>query len=541
VNKLILIAALALSLMMSLMPRVIYADGNVTGSFTIKSDNVSPAAVTDLAVTAATYTSLTLTWTAPGDDVNVGTAALYDIRYSTSFITVGNWNFATQCSGEPHPQPAGSSESFTVTGLSSGSTYYFALKTADEVLNWSALSNVPSGTTLSGGGAGGWGTGGEGGAWACSTGATSIAGKTTAQGWVLKTIVVKSPDERFRLIIEAGTVARNRYGSFLTCVGIFIMGGSPSPPEDVYIIGNMYDVTPIGATFSPTATLEYSNTPTTMPVGIDEQSLVIASYDEVTGKWIKLDSIVDTKANTVTAKISRLNALAVFGYKVEAPPPAAFQISSLGISPTAVYTGETVNISIQVTNIGGQSGSYQVILKINGVAEADKEVILDAGASTEVSFTIAKETAGIYSVDVNGVTSVFEIMPKPVPPPKPFNWWLIVGIVAAASLAASSIYHFRRQIRYAGVTGALSVEVRKAVSLAPRLALKVGKAASLAPRLALEARRKVGKAASLAPKLVLEVRRKVGRVVSLTSKLASKVTTAVRSLLSKFKKPIKKG
>src|SRR5262245_22971544 len=35
----------------------------------------------------------------------------------------------------------------TVTGLSASTTYYFALKTADEVPNWSALSNNPSGTT----------------------------------------------------------------------------------------------------------------------------------------------------------------------------------------------------------------------------------------------------------------------------------------------------------------------------------------------------------------------------------------------------------
>ena len=37
--------------------------------------------------------------------------------------------------------------SFTVTGLSQSTTYYFAIKTSDEVPNESALSNVPSATT----------------------------------------------------------------------------------------------------------------------------------------------------------------------------------------------------------------------------------------------------------------------------------------------------------------------------------------------------------------------------------------------------------
>ena len=35
----------------------------------------------------------------------------------------------------------------TVSGLTASTTYYFGLETADEVPNWSAISNSPSGTT----------------------------------------------------------------------------------------------------------------------------------------------------------------------------------------------------------------------------------------------------------------------------------------------------------------------------------------------------------------------------------------------------------
>ena len=111
------------------------------------SDTIPPANGTDLAVSEITTSSTTLTWTAPGDDGSQGTASQYDIRYSTSEITEATWNSATQCTGEPTPQTAGSSENFTVTGLTPDTTYYFALKTADEVPNWSGLSNVVSGTT----------------------------------------------------------------------------------------------------------------------------------------------------------------------------------------------------------------------------------------------------------------------------------------------------------------------------------------------------------------------------------------------------------
>lgn len=91
--------------------------------------------------------SVTLRWTAPGDDGSVGTAAQYDVRYSTSTITANNWNSASQVTGEPAPKVAGSSESFTIPNLTANTTYYFAIKTADEATNWSGLSNVVSVTT----------------------------------------------------------------------------------------------------------------------------------------------------------------------------------------------------------------------------------------------------------------------------------------------------------------------------------------------------------------------------------------------------------
>lgn len=101
-----------------------------------------------LVARAPSATSVTLTWTAPGDDGNTGTASQYDIRYHTAPITDLNWDACTQVLGEPSPQPAGSTEVFIVDGLNPSTTYYFAIKAADEVPNWSALSNVAQATTV---------------------------------------------------------------------------------------------------------------------------------------------------------------------------------------------------------------------------------------------------------------------------------------------------------------------------------------------------------------------------------------------------------
>ncbi|MBN2261280.1 MAG: fibronectin type III domain-containing protein [Prolixibacteraceae bacterium] len=112
-------------------------------------DEIAPADITDLSTSNVTSNAVTLNWTAPGNDGNDGTAAAYDIRYSTSLITDENFANATQVTGVPAPQEAGSAETFTLSGLNAATTYYFAIKTADEALNVSDLSTIVSATTPS--------------------------------------------------------------------------------------------------------------------------------------------------------------------------------------------------------------------------------------------------------------------------------------------------------------------------------------------------------------------------------------------------------
>ncbi|MFQ6042651.1 MAG: fibronectin type III domain-containing protein, partial [Candidatus Poribacteria bacterium] len=109
------------------------------------TDIISPGTVTALATSKLRSNSITLIWTAPGDDGKVGTATTYEIRYSD--VTPFNWDKATRISKPPIPQPAGAQEKFTVTGLSPSTTYYFALKAVDEAGNWSDTSNIVTGET----------------------------------------------------------------------------------------------------------------------------------------------------------------------------------------------------------------------------------------------------------------------------------------------------------------------------------------------------------------------------------------------------------
>mgnify|MGYP001560829433 CR=1 FL=1 len=120
---------------------------NVTSKTTASAPDTVRPAPASVAVTVVTDTSATLAWTAVGDDSLTGTATSYDVRYSTSPITGANWSSATQATGEPAPAAPGTAQSFQVRGLSRQVTYYFALRTSDDVGNASALSNAPSATT----------------------------------------------------------------------------------------------------------------------------------------------------------------------------------------------------------------------------------------------------------------------------------------------------------------------------------------------------------------------------------------------------------
>lgn len=86
--------------------------------------------------------SVTVDWTAPGDDGSIGTATAYEMRFSTTPLDEAGWGGATPVPGLPAPQPAGARQSTTVRGLIPGTTYWFGIKTVDEAGNWSPLSNV---------------------------------------------------------------------------------------------------------------------------------------------------------------------------------------------------------------------------------------------------------------------------------------------------------------------------------------------------------------------------------------------------------------
>ncbi|MFY2561988.1 lamin tail domain-containing protein [Corallococcus terminator] len=118
-----------------------------TSADLVISDTVAPAVANGFAATALSDSSIRLNWAAPGDDGDLGTATRYELRYSTEDITEATFEAATVVTGVSAPQAPGTAESFTVSGLEVGTTYFFALKTFDGAGNGSALATASTSTT----------------------------------------------------------------------------------------------------------------------------------------------------------------------------------------------------------------------------------------------------------------------------------------------------------------------------------------------------------------------------------------------------------
>ncbi|PQJ35795.1 hypothetical protein BSZ35_15385 [Salinibacter sp. 10B] len=112
-------------------------------------DNTPPAKIDDLTVIDQDTTSMTLQWTAPGDDGDQGTAVSYKLRYDTTPIeSTTDFAEAEAASSVPNPKPANTTQTATVSGLTPDSTYYYAIRAIDDGRNQSSIGTTPKGTRL---------------------------------------------------------------------------------------------------------------------------------------------------------------------------------------------------------------------------------------------------------------------------------------------------------------------------------------------------------------------------------------------------------
>ena len=92
------------------------------------------------------------------------------------------------------------------------------------------------------------------------------------------------------------------------------------------------------------------------------------------------------------------------GLIIVGPREAEFIISDLEISPLEVEVFEPIVVAVNVTNIGDEQGEYVGNLTVNGVLEENQTILLLAGESAIMEFTVIKEVEGTYAIEVSGLS-----------------------------------------------------------------------------------------------------------------------------------------
>ena len=198
----------------------------------------------------------------------------------------------------------------------------------------------------------------------------------------------------------------------------------PALPTDKALVGHAYRLEPEGTTFSPPATLTWGYQAAYLQEGVNEDDLTIAFYDEEANEWVEIDSEVDTSGTTITADIEHLSTFAVLApfeaNSDETPPTASmnFTTSSLDIYPQGeIVPGSLVTISVMVTNANDTKASSYVPLKIDGEVEEEQRITLESGEGQTIVFTVFRNEAGTYRVDINGLTGSFTVTSQSPTPP----------------------------------------------------------------------------------------------------------------------------
>ena len=103
--------------------------------------------------------------------------------------------------------------------------------------------------------------------------------------------------------------------------------------------------------------------------------------------------------------------------------------------------GEDAEITLDATNIGGQTGTYQVFLLLNGARVDTATVNVAPGETQHVVFNVTGNEPGIYTVQVGELSGDFESSSW-------INWWLMAGFaVALILLAWLAFFLIRKRVR----------------------------------------------------------------------------------------------
>jgi len=235
------------------------------------------------------------------------------------------------------------------------------------------------------------------------------------------------------------------YGTQVLCVDNKVpqklevkVAESPTAPRAAQVLDEVYEVSaylkgktsPSPFVISPAGRLVLRYHLGDLP---EYTSLVyIACYDAEQG-WMQLGLADVAMVGELTPEVSQPMVFAIM-VQVTAPPASRFRVTDLVIGPIKARPNDEITINVTVTNIGDTPGDCTLQLRIDGQDRGTKEISLNPGESTVVSFTITESLKGMHVVEIADLEGNFRIVVVYRP------WWL--SSMAAGGLV---IYLERRR------------------------------------------------------------------------------------------------
>jgi len=295
------------------------------------------------------------------------------------------------------------------------------------------------------------------------TGVGEVTWTYAPTGYTPTTITINSADGKCTVIIDSGTLAlADQQATPLGVVTCKSAETTLPPPFDKNVVAQ-YELGPSGATFDPAVTVIMKYDPASLPTGVDESSLGLAYYNTSTNAWVNLGGIVVDEVNhTISGKTNHFTTFGFISGKgtspatpttpvttattpvttIDSQTTARFTVSELKISSVTIDAGHPVNINVTVTNTGDSSGSYDLVMTVNGQLEATKTIVLSGKSNETVALNVIKTEPGTYTVKINDLVNSFTVREASNSSPKAFLTSIIPSYYdRTGELISAKIYY----------------------------------------------------------------------------------------------------
>jgi hypothetical protein len=226
---------------------------------------------------------------------------------------------------------------------------------------------------------------------------------------------------------------------------------APPLPGNVRLVGKAFEFKPSGTAFDKPIRMTLGYNVDELPAGVTS---VGAAYYTTGSGWVYLspDTSSVAELGKLTAQVNHFTVFAVLATVTETPvsglTPASFKLNNLKITPSVsrifnrvpfvIITGKDVNINVDITNNGEESGVYTAILKINGENRQTKQLTIKPGETWTVTFETAVEKHGTYLIQIGDLTGDFISVIW-------INWWLLAALIAVIVLICWLVIRIRKR------------------------------------------------------------------------------------------------